>query len=387
MKRLRNFRKGDFAEALGVTMLKSFCAVAEVPRQEDFGLVDAVATLLRIDGQFVYAEDTFSVQFKSRTEDTVEYFDLRLNALLDQEISTMIARVDAKTGTIELHTLGIALANPNVNDLKGIILHLPPSKNRGDGPHNDILHVNLTSPILRWTTLDCENKAFCSNAYTVMKSWLTLERSNRKTRQLGMASQFKWNTNEVPTIHTQSYIYNPAVEKESLASAAPAITILARRAADCPELRRPVLSLLDFFETKGVEVDPLHLARQMINVMDVRERLEKAMLTSIDADVSFIFVVTDFNVEAIDFWMYSRGRDGAVGGQRFTGTPDDILPKGFAVDLQSAGDNTPISISLTEQWLTERGFKSLPAVEQDVPHPACNFSSVGLLKRVPNNAS
>ena len=46
-KRIRNYRTGDRAEDLGIFLLRAFCAVAPIPRQEDFGLADAVATLLR----------------------------------------------------------------------------------------------------------------------------------------------------------------------------------------------------------------------------------------------------------------------------------------------------------------------------------------------------
>ena len=53
--------------------MQMFCAVASVPRQEDFGIVEAVATLLRKDRRLLYAEDSFSVQFKSRTERRVTY--------------------------------------------------------------------------------------------------------------------------------------------------------------------------------------------------------------------------------------------------------------------------------------------------------------------------
>jgi hypothetical protein len=66
VKRLQNYRAGDRAEKLGVPLLQAFCAVAEVPRQEDFGLMDAVATLLRKDGRFLYAEDSFLIQFTHR---------------------------------------------------------------------------------------------------------------------------------------------------------------------------------------------------------------------------------------------------------------------------------------------------------------------------------
>ena len=50
-KRIRNYRTGDRAEDLGIFLFKAFCAIAPIPRQEDFGLADAVATLLRSEGK------------------------------------------------------------------------------------------------------------------------------------------------------------------------------------------------------------------------------------------------------------------------------------------------------------------------------------------------
>jgi hypothetical protein len=84
MARVANFRSGDRAEDFGVTLMKSFCAVADVPREEDMGIVDAVATLLRPEGQLLYPEDSIAVQFKSRTETSIEYLDERFQAVLMQ---------------------------------------------------------------------------------------------------------------------------------------------------------------------------------------------------------------------------------------------------------------------------------------------------------------
>jgi hypothetical protein len=100
MKRIVNYRFGDRAEGLGIVLMQMFCAIAPVPRQEDFGIVDAVATLLRRDGRLVYAEDSFSVQFKSRTERVVKYVGERFDALLNQELGLFIAQVDLSRADI-----------------------------------------------------------------------------------------------------------------------------------------------------------------------------------------------------------------------------------------------------------------------------------------------
>lgn len=93
-KRIRNYRTGDRAEDLGIFLLKAFCAVAPIPRQEDFGLADAVATLLRLEDKFWYAEDSFLVQFKSRTEKAVELTGPVFERWLSQDLSVLVGQVN-----------------------------------------------------------------------------------------------------------------------------------------------------------------------------------------------------------------------------------------------------------------------------------------------------
>ena len=63
-KRSNNLRKGDLAEGFSILALRSFTAVAPVPREEDVG-IDVICTLLRPEGKLLYAEDSFFVQIKS----------------------------------------------------------------------------------------------------------------------------------------------------------------------------------------------------------------------------------------------------------------------------------------------------------------------------------
>ena len=130
MKRIANDRLGDRADGLGLVLMQMFCAVAPVPRQEDFGIVDAVATLLRRDGPLLYAEDSFSVQFKSRTERVIKYVGERFEALLTQELSLFIALVDLSKADIKLYSVNAVLSHPNINDLKGLIVYLDPIQPR-----------------------------------------------------------------------------------------------------------------------------------------------------------------------------------------------------------------------------------------------------------------
>jgi len=67
------------------------------------------------------------VQFKSRTEKIIEYREKRLQALLSQELSLFIAKVNLKAGEIKLYSVGAALQHPNIIDASGIVVYLDPA--------------------------------------------------------------------------------------------------------------------------------------------------------------------------------------------------------------------------------------------------------------------
>src|SRR4051812_139292 len=147
-KRIRNYRTGDRAEDLGIFLLKAFCAVAPIPRQEDFGLADAVATLLRSEGRFWYAEDSFLVQFKSRTEKNITLEGPVFERWLAQDLSILVGRVNLKKDNIELFTIGTALFDRRLHEAKGLVLWL---KGGEEGLHEDVLHLKLVKPILKFS--------------------------------------------------------------------------------------------------------------------------------------------------------------------------------------------------------------------------------------------
>lgn len=102
-RRRSNFRSGDLSEHLGLLLLKGIAAVADVPRQEDFGL-DAVATLLRRDEDGnCYAEDGFAVQLKSDSETSLEYRDHELAWLLGQSQPMFVGLVSRRVARISLY--------------------------------------------------------------------------------------------------------------------------------------------------------------------------------------------------------------------------------------------------------------------------------------------
>jgi hypothetical protein len=103
-KRQRSFRGGDLSEELGLFLLKGFAAVATVSRTEDIG-IDAIAILLRpsVDNMLI-AEDTFYVQFKSKSQKYVTYQDHEVRWLEKLKLPFFIGRVDKVNSLIDLYT-------------------------------------------------------------------------------------------------------------------------------------------------------------------------------------------------------------------------------------------------------------------------------------------
>lgn len=166
MRRNRNRRSGDRAETFGVSLLQSFCAVAQVPRPEDFGLFDAVATVLRPEGKLVYAEETFLVQFKSRTEKSICYEHEKLLALRSSHLSLFIGRVDMTKSEVELFSLMRALSHPNISDTTRLTVHLDPhvfSLEEG------IMEISLGPPILKVDASGLENRDAQAANYHIVR--------------------------------------------------------------------------------------------------------------------------------------------------------------------------------------------------------------------------
>lgn len=176
-------------------MLRKFCAAAAVPQTEDVGF-DAVATLLRRDGRFFYAEDTFCVQFKARSVREIVLERHEYDWFHALAMPLFVASVDLESQEIELYTTHWLAGHLNAKDFTSAVMYLDPGKNSLEG---DCMRMGLGSPILRWTAQEAENAAFQTLAYNVLKQWNTIEYVNlglRRIRSKGMV--WNWKTNEAP---------------------------------------------------------------------------------------------------------------------------------------------------------------------------------------------
>jgi hypothetical protein len=386
MKRIENYRKGDRAEKLGVVLLQAFCAVAEVPRQEDFGLMDAVATLLRRDGRLLYAEDSFLVQFKSRTETRIEYSGEKFEALLSQDLPLLVARVDLTTSNIELHSLGIALAHLNVSNAKGLVAHLQPDDSCPFGLVDDLFQVPLRKPILKWNIGDLQSRAFADKAYAVLKAWMSFERWNRRYRRAGIGRQICWETNAVPTDGGEFWIWSPDRSQELLSEISPVARVLAFHGISHPEMRDPARAIFSWLRKHDIEADPDGSCLLMLDSRDCQDRLTNALDSNLGADVAVAFSVVGARPDFLDFWLYSKDRKGNGGGRRHTGSLQHIREQGIEVSVNIVGNDVQITISLTDSWLKQHHLEDAAIRIPDSTHGE-GISQVILLKRPPSEVA
>jgi hypothetical protein len=308
-KRIRNYRSGDRAEDLGIFLLKAFCAVAPIPRQEDFGLADAVATLLRPEGKFWYAEDSFLVQFKSRTEKEVELTGPVFDRWLTQDLSILVGRVNLLEDTIELFTLGTTLFDRRVHNANGLVVWLMDGE---EGLRDGVLHLKLEKPILKWSVGDTENSDFTDQSYAILKHWLGLERWNRRYFRAGVDHEILWETNRMPAVGQAVHTWTPAHGQVALADIEPLVELLGLHCRRHPELWSRVHAAEEALRGRDSSsmLAGLGPFQRMTDVMSRLSDLAKGHPT---ADSVAIVQMLHIDAKGANFWIYGHGGTGTVG--------------------------------------------------------------------------
>jgi hypothetical protein len=200
-RRSTNLRKGDLAEGLGIEMLRSFTAVAPVPRSEDIG-IDVICTLLRPEAGMQYAEDSFYVQIKSVSVSAIDYREEAYKWLWNLSLPIFVARVSISDAYIEIFSMQrvFTRAKPFSQGVKVLL---------GEKDSNqDNYSVNLGQPILKWHFNEIAGKGFHEGKYQIMKAWVRHEHENWFLRRAKRSKELSWNTNRQPWITGSSFSVN-----------------------------------------------------------------------------------------------------------------------------------------------------------------------------------
>lgn len=225
-RRHKGFRQGDLAEDLGVALLKSIAAVASGPRPEDFGL-DAVATLLRSEGNLLYAEDSFCVQFKRASIREITYSGHEAAWLRELRLPFFVASVDRSATNLSLyssHRLTQLLASESPESIC-LKLEAPPNDEKLTATS-----IQIGPPVLQWSMSDAHSSAFSELAYSVLKPLIQTEQRNLLYRHAHFVEGLTWTTNQIPSsgaviFHTFSHTRDRAVSV--MKSMSPQVIVLA----------------------------------------------------------------------------------------------------------------------------------------------------------------
>jgi len=198
-RRDRNLRQGDLAEQLGLLLLQNLALVAPIPRTEDVG-IDAVVTLLRTSGaRELWASDSFLVQIKADSVESIEYTGAECDWLYGLELPLFVASVNLARNEVRLyccHRLSQAFVTNRHRQRIEIVLgdKLDPSPDVAGGETT----MSVGPPVLRWTIDDCREPDFQRRFYECCKEHVRLGRESLEYRRVGHANLIRWRTNELP---------------------------------------------------------------------------------------------------------------------------------------------------------------------------------------------
>jgi hypothetical protein len=185
-----NLRSGLFKEQLGILILQSFTAVAQVPIHSDVG-IDAVATLLRrVGSRRLLAEDSFYVQLKSDSKRAIEYSGDELKWLMSLQLPFLIGSVSSSGLKLyATHRLSMLAAEGVESaticmDLDEVPEVISP----------EVRSIYLGPPILEFPFEQTSIEEFRDNAYSVVKSHISVDRRNLIHRLAGRFELVKWQT-------------------------------------------------------------------------------------------------------------------------------------------------------------------------------------------------
>jgi|RhiMetdeSRZDD1v2_1073273.scaffolds.fasta_scaffold53131_5 hypothetical protein len=208
-----NLRQGNFQEELGVLLLRTFCAVAPVPRTEDVG-VDVVATLLeRIDNRVLFAKENFLIQLKASSVSHILYEGDSLKWLLSLKIPFFVGSVNSKKASISIYTTHRIKVHGGRNtrlDLhlkqcrEGRAYYMMPRSYWYNDRHN-IARIYLGEPIVVLSLSNIKTWLEGNRIYNLMKKWIEVEDKTINALNTGYAQEYIWKTGVEPIPWQESF--------------------------------------------------------------------------------------------------------------------------------------------------------------------------------------
>jgi hypothetical protein len=281
--RLYSFRQGNLAEDLGIVLLRTIAAVAQVPIPEDTGC-DAVATLMRLkEGTYrrLLPEDSFYIQIKSASRRSF-YHDRRQVKWLSQlALPLFLGSVDLRNSSISLysyHQLYSMMVESTFPAAARCYLNKQKQMRRGAKDDEGTRCLYLGPPVLSWSAGDLAKPEFRKQAYDVLSPFLQVERKNIELRPIKFMRRLTWETGLPPEIG--DWHFSASSRNDPLPLLRTLVPYLLALAHDCMTKAKlevePILGhLFDWMRSQGVDPDPGNSLRPLFAL----RRAQKALLS------------------------------------------------------------------------------------------------------------
>ncbi len=184
-----NFRKANIAEELAILLFKPFCAIANVTRQEDYG-IDFIGTLLKKNGKVYSAQDSFVAQIKIQSSPVFQFSGEGIEWLKSLRLPYFPITVNLKESSVSVYSLNKWYPPIFTSILTDYNFVVQNDYCEGDGLDD----FSLGDPIMEWSIEDTTDENFAEWAYSILKVIVEIETRNIQYGNLWKFEQFHIET-------------------------------------------------------------------------------------------------------------------------------------------------------------------------------------------------
>ena len=184
-----NFRNANIAEELAILLFKPFCAIANVPRQEDYG-IDFIGTLLKKNRKVYSAQDSFVAQIKVKSSPIFEFSGEGITWLRSLQLPYFPITVDLNSSSVSVYSLNEWHQPIFTSNLTKYNFVVQNDFCEGDGLDD----FPLRYPIIEWSIKDTKHEMFAEWAFNILKIIVKIETRNFQFGGLWRFEQFDFET-------------------------------------------------------------------------------------------------------------------------------------------------------------------------------------------------
>lgn len=184
-----NFRRANIAEGIAIQLFRPFAAIANVPRDEDYG-IDFIGTLICREGRVLVAKNSFITQVKIASSPEFLIQGDGVEWLRNLQLPYFPVVVDMDAGKISIYSLNRYHHVFYASAVTKYNFVVQNEHCEGDR-HDDF---PLGDPIMEWTLSDATHPSFGEWAYKVFSQFVMIESNNFKYGRLLRFEHFKEET-------------------------------------------------------------------------------------------------------------------------------------------------------------------------------------------------